>query len=197
MRLFGLALALSTGGGWMSRCPSPFRIAFAAALVASCALSQQPSPDNRKTVPKGYHTESSGPTGEELPKNPPPPARASTAPQKPEKKTKKPKPVSQPAISEGCVTVYDIRTHSLGILSGILAPEPGLEAKIRNSCFAVRSVFLRVGYFDSKGTQFGDDTISATVASGAEYEVFHQAPLYGVDRGLLKAARIIAVEVYQ
>jgi len=50
------------------------------------------------------------------------------------KKPKQPKPPSQPAITQECITVYDIYSHSLGILSGIGAPEPGLDAKIQSSC---------------------------------------------------------------
>lgn len=127
---------------------------------------------------------------------------ATTVPNTTGKKPKPPKAVkgrkapTQADIARGCILIYDIYSHALGILSGILAPEPGVEAKIKNNCGAPAQVFLRIGYFDSRGMQFGGGILSATVAAGAVYPVYHEARVYGLDRGSLKLAKIIAVNAY-
>jgi hypothetical protein len=112
------------------------------------------------------------------------------------KKPKPPKPPSQPSITEGCVTVFDIYSHKLGIFSGITSPEPGVEAKIRNECNVPVDVSVSVGYFDSAGTQFGDGIENVTVGASAVYSFYHEAGLYGLDQARLKTAKIISVRAY-
>lgn len=103
---------------------------------------------------------------------------------------------TQATITKGCVTVFDIYSRRLSILSGITAPEPGIEAKIRNACVQPAQVLLRIGYFNSRNVQFGDGIESALVGAGAEYHVYHQATIPYMNRGVLRQAQIIAVDVY-
>lgn len=112
------------------------------------------------------------------------------------KKPKPPKPPTQPNIIVECITVSNIYSHSLGLLSGITSPEPGLEATIISSCTVTASVFIQIGYFDSKGIQFGDGIEMATVAAGAVYPIYHTARLYGLQRGAMKLAKVISVKAY-
>jgi len=110
------------------------------------------------------------------------------------KPPKPPKPPSQPPITYQCVTVYDIYSHAFGVLSSI-ASGPGLDAKIRNDCGRTVQVFVRIGYFNGRGGQFGDGVASATVAPGAVYLVTHEMypPMY---RDVLKVAKVVKVEAY-
>jgi hypothetical protein len=107
-----------------------------------------------------------------------------------QRKAKKP---TQPSITQGCVTVYDIYSHALGwsFFRG-----PGLDAKIRNDCGRPAEIFLRIGYFDSRDGQFGYGIVSVTVASGAVYTVNHEMepPTY---REVLKTAKVLTLEAYQ
>jgi hypothetical protein len=101
---------------------------------------------------------------------------------------------SQPSISEECVMVYDIRSHGFGILANITFV-PGLSAKVRNNCNRTASVFLKIGYFNSRGDQFGDGTVSATVAPGAVYTINHEI-YQAMYHDLLKAARVLSVQAF-
>jgi hypothetical protein len=112
------------------------------------------------------------------------------------KKPKLPKPPSQSPIVQGCVTVFDIYSHKLGVFSGIVSPEPGVEAKIRNDCAVPVSVFVYIGYFADSRVQFGSGIESAVVGAGAVYVLYHQAQIYGLDRGALKAAVITKVDAF-
>jgi hypothetical protein len=109
---------------------------------------------------------------------------------------KKPKPPSQEPITKECVTIYDIRFHGLSLLSGIAAPPPGLEAKIKNNCQVAVSVFLNMGYFDRNGVQFKDGIATATVGAGARYDLYHEATVFGLDQGSLKMITILSVKAY-
>jgi hypothetical protein len=100
---------------------------------------------------------------------------------------------SQPDIIEGCVLVKGIHSHALNIFSGVGAPEPGIDAMIFNGCRFTVMLSLTIGYFDSNGLQFGNGYEFPSVASGATFALFHQASLYGWDKGRLKTAKIIAV----
>jgi hypothetical protein len=110
------------------------------------------------------------------------------------KKPKPPKPPSQEPIVKECITVFDIRSHSLSILSGIGAPEPGIEAKIKNDCQVTAWVFLHIGYFDRRGGQFASGIAHVTVGADVTYNLYHPAEVFGLDRGALKLARILKVD---
>jgi hypothetical protein len=112
-----------------------------------------------------------------------------------EKARKKNAPTQEP-ISNECVTVYDIRSRKLGILSGIAAPQPGIEAKIRNNCRVAAQIFLRFGYFSGRGIQSGSGIDSVTVGAGRIYDFYHRAEQDGVNRGAFAMVTILSVEAY-
>lgn len=122
-------------------------------------------------------------------------ALKSQAKPKKAKKAKQPKLPSQDAIVEGCVTVYDIYSHGVGLWSGITDQGPGIEAKLRNVCSVSVDVFVSVGYFDSRGIQYGHGITSATVAGNSRYDMYNLASM-GVGQGILKTAKIIDVKAY-
>jgi hypothetical protein len=103
------------------------------------------------------------------------------------------KPPSQPDIVSGCVQAANIYSHGLSLLS-VGAPEPGVEALIRNSCGRTASVLVTVGYFDSRGRQIGRGIEITVLANGAAWEMHHHARLYGLGGGRMKAAKILKVE---
>jgi len=111
-------------------------------------------------------------------------------------KKKKPKAPTQPDFSRDCIYVSDIFSHALSIFSGVAAPEPGIEPKVYNSCNVPVSAFLTFGYFDRQGVQFGNGIQSMIVAPGATYSFYHNAEVYGLDRGRLKIVKIISAAAY-
>src|SRR5579863_2585090 len=111
------------------------------------------------------------------------------------RKPKPPKPPSQEAIVKDCVTVFDIYSHSLSIFSGVGAPPPGIEAKVRNNCRGAVMVSLTIGYFTKAGVQLQDDFAAFTVAPGARYDFWREATLPWEQQGSMKSARIISVSL--
>lgn len=117
--------------------------------------------------------------------------------QKQARPQKQPRPPTQPDFTEGCVTVSRIYSHSLSSFSGVGAPEPGLEANVYNTCTGPVDVFLTIAYFDSCGVQFDSGMETQTVAPGANCQFYHEAPLFGLDRGRMKVAKIIKAQVFE
>ena len=107
------------------------------------------------------------------------------------KKPKRPKLPTQDAFSQGCVTVSTIYYHGWAAF----VPEPGIDAKVHNSCNAAAQVFLTLAYFDAKGVQFGNGTEFMTMAPGADWQLHHQAQVYGSDRARLKLVKFISAIV--
>jgi hypothetical protein len=73
----------------------------------------------------------------------------------------------------------------------VLAPEPGIEAKVHNSCNAAVYVALTIAYLDGKNGQIGMGIETTTLAPGVDWRFYHQAALDGLDRGRLRIAKII------
>jgi hypothetical protein len=103
------------------------------------------------------------------------------------------KPPSQPDIVSGCVQAANIYSHGASLLS-LGAPEPGVEARIRNMCGQTASVLVTVGYFDSSGRQIGSGIEITILANGAAWEMYHRARLYGLRGGRMKLAKIVKIE---
>ena len=112
------------------------------------------------------------------------------------RKEKKPKPPTQDDITEGCITISHIYSHSLSILSGVGAPQPGLEGIAFNACDGPVDVFLTIAYL-GRGVQFNSGIVHQTVAPQANWQFYHEANLNGLDRGRMKLAKIIKVQAFQ
>jgi hypothetical protein len=104
---------------------------------------------------------------------------------------------SQPDILSGCLQAANIYSHGESLALSLLsfgAPEPGVEAVIRNTCGQTASVLVTVGYFDSRGRLIGRGFEINILANGAAWEMYHRARLYGLGSRRMKLTKIIKLE---
>lgn len=78
----------------------------------------------------------------------------------------KEKPPTQPDMARECVHVTEIHSSSWG---------NSLSALVHNRCPQTMAIVVTIGYFNSRGVQYGDGTELLTLGSGAYRKIWHQA----------------------
>ncbi len=100
------------------------------------------------------------------------------------------RPVAQPDMDYGCITISNIYFHADGLWT-----RPGLDAIVHSTCQAVAVVTLSFVYFDQDNVKHPGEGSEIVTAAPGDSVYFHHLATWERDRWHLKLVKIASVKV--